>query len=85
MALEKAKTSQVDDNPGMILEEITELRLGLPGKTRGKSCTKEGFSKTLDFDLNASAVGNDEAKSSSEAGAQMKDQVSAAAKPPAAK
>ncbi|XP_030512487.1 auxin-responsive protein IAA13-like [Rhodamnia argentea] len=76
---------EVDANRGMSLDEITELRLGLPGETRRKSGAKRGFPKTLDLDLNASAAGKDEAQSSSKAGAQMKDQVSGAAKPPAAK
>ncbi|KAK3410993.1 hypothetical protein EUGRSUZ_J03016 [Eucalyptus grandis] len=85
MELEKVKESpEVDANPGSSLEEITELRLGLPGENRGKSGTKRGFSKTVDLD--ASAVGrDDEANNSPVGGARVKDEVSGAAKPPAAK
>ncbi|XP_030526200.1 auxin-responsive protein IAA1-like [Rhodamnia argentea] len=86
MASEKAKkASEVEDNPDMSLEEITELRLGLPGETRGKSGTKRGFSQTVDFALGASAVGGDEAENSTTGGVRLKDEVAGAAKPPAPK
>ncbi|KAI6671946.1 hypothetical protein NL676_006831 [Syzygium grande] len=84
MALEKSP--EVGDNPEVSLEEITELRLGLPGEARGKSGAKRGFSETVDLNLGAPAVGRNEAKNSSVGGVQMKDGVSGgAAKPPAAK
>ncbi|KAF8011710.1 hypothetical protein BT93_J2096 [Corymbia citriodora subsp. variegata] len=85
MAMEKAKESpEVDANRGSSLEEITELRLGLPGENRGRTGMKRGFSETVDVD--ASAVNRDEAKNSpAGSDAREKDEVSGAAKPPAAK
>lgn len=86
MASEKVEKSPgVDDNPDMSLEEITELRLGLPGESRGKSGTKRGFCETVDLELGVPAVGRDEAEDSSAAGPRMKEEVAGAAKPPAAK